>query len=426
MTGHDAAEETDARTGPLVGLRVLEIGDEPGQFCAKLLADLGADVVKLEPPGGSASRAVGPFADDIKDPDRSLSFWYYNTSKRAITLNLDRANGCAVAKQLATTADLVVESMRPGYLDERGLGYAALSESNSALIMCSITPFGQTGPWRDYLSADLLHMAAGGQMASCGYDDSDVAGSMPIAPGGGNAWHMGGHYAYMGIMAALVARTVSGRGQYIDVSVHEACALTTEAAVPAYIYRGEVLRRQTGRHHSASAGPRTQFRAADGRYVNALVANQLSPRLVERLADMLEPYGMAADLRDARYQDPAEVQAASTHIIEEVVAAFIASRPAEESYHLAQAHGFTWGAVRPAEALLDDPHMTDRSFWKTVHHPEIGRNVVYPGDAAIYSATPWRISRRAPLVGEHNGEILGGELGFSAAAIAELQTENAC
>lgn len=412
--------EPDMGAGPLSNLRVLEIGDEQGQFCAKLLADLGADVIKIEPPGGNASRAIGPFLDDVEDPNASLSFWYYNTSKRAITLDVTAAPGRDVFVTLAANADLIVESLPPGFLPGLGLGYETLCEANPGLVMCSITPFGQTGPWRDYLSADLLHMAAGGQMASCGYDEEDAPGSMPIAPGGGNAWHMGGHYAYMGIMAALVARTMNGCGQYIDVSIHQACALTTEAAVPAYVYRGEVLRRQTGRHHGANKSPRTQFLAEDGRYLTALIANQLSPRLVERLADMMEPYGMAADLRDPRYQDAATVKAASEHIIEEVVGAFIASRPAEESYHLAQSHGFTWGAVRPAEALLDDPHMTDRGFWKTVHHPEHDRSIVYPGEAAIYSATPWRISRRAPLVGEHNDAILGQELGLSDEDIARL------
>ena len=123
--------------------------------------------------------------------------------------------------------------------------------------MCSLTPFGQTGPWRDYLSSDLLHMAAGGEMASSGYDEADVPNAPPIAPGGGNAWHMGGHFAYMAVMAALVYRTVAGQGQYIDASIHEACALTTEAAIANYVYRGEVLRRQTGRHHAAGSTPRT-------------------------------------------------------------------------------------------------------------------------------------------------------------------------
>jgi crotonobetainyl-CoA:carnitine CoA-transferase CaiB-like acyl-CoA transferase len=219
---------TDAQLppGPLSGLRVLELADEKGQFCGKLLGDLGADVVKIEPPGGEPNRHIGPFLDDVPHPERSLSFWYYNTSKRGIILNLEAADGRQLFLRLATTADVVLESYPPGFIASLGLDYASLDQQNPRLILCSLTPFGQTGPWRDYLTSDLLHMAAGGEMASCGYDGADVPNGPPVAPGGGNAWHMGCHYACIAIMAALVERTLSGQGQYIDTSIHEACALT--------------------------------------------------------------------------------------------------------------------------------------------------------------------------------------------------------
>jgi crotonobetainyl-CoA:carnitine CoA-transferase CaiB-like acyl-CoA transferase len=406
---------TDA-PGPLAGLRVLELADEKGQFCGKLLGDLGADVVKIEPPGGEANRHIGPFLDDIPHPERSLSFWYYNTSKRGITLGLQTAEGRRLFERLATTADVILETFRPGYLASLGLDEASLRERNPRLIVCSLTPFGQTGPWRDWLSSDLLHMAAGGEMASCGYDETDV----PIAPGGGNAWHMGCHFAYMAIMAALVHRTVAGHGQYIDVSIHEACALTTEAAIANYVYRGEVLRRQTGRHHAAGRTPRTQFRAKDGNYVCALVGGRLNPKFVGELADLLDSYGMAGDLKDPKYQDQAVITENTSHIIDDLVGNFIASVPAEEAYHAAQQRGFTWGAVRAPEALLDDTHLHDRGFWKQVEHPELGRCFTYPGEAAIYNDTPWRISRRAPLIGEHNTEIYCEELGLSRNELAVL------
>lgn len=406
---------TDAQ-GPLVGLRVLELSDEKGQFCGKLLGDLGADVIKIEPPGGVKNRHVGPFMDDIPHPERSLSFWYYNTSKRGITLDLETADGRALFRRLAATADVILETFRPGYLDSLGLGYDTLAEQNPGLVLCALTPFGQTGPWRDYLSADLLHMAAGGEMASCGYDDSDV----PIAPGGGNAWHMGCHFAYMGIMAALVFRTMAGQGQYIDASIHDACALTTESQIANYVYRGEVLKRQTGRHHAPAPTPRTQFLAKDGVYVTALISGGLNPRNVKNLAELMDVYGMAGDLKDPKYQDPAVIAASTSHIIDGLLASFIASVPAEEVYHAAQSRGFTWGAVRAPEDLLEDAHLHDRGFWKQVEHPELGRTFTYPGEAAIYNGTPWAISRRAPLIGEHNVEIFRDELGLSAGELAML------
>jgi crotonobetainyl-CoA:carnitine CoA-transferase CaiB-like acyl-CoA transferase len=384
------------------------------------LGDLGADVVKIEPPGGEACRRIGPFVDDIPHPERSLSFWHYNTSKRGITLNLESGDGHRLFARMAAAADVVLETFRPGFLASLGLDHAALRERNAGLIMCSLTPFGQTGPWRDYLSSDLLHMAAGGEMASSGYDEADLPNGPPIAPGGGNAWHMGCHFAYMAIMAALVHRTVSGQGQYIDASIHEACALTTEAAVANYIYRGEVLRRQTGRHHAAGPTPRTQFRAKDGTFVCALVGGRLNPKFVGELAALLDVYGMAGDLKDPKYQDQTVITENASHIIDDLIANFIASLPAEEVYHAAQERGFTWGAVRPAEAVLDDPHLHDRGFWNEVEHNELGRSFVYPGAAAIYNGSPWRISRRAPLIGEHDAEIFCGELGLSRGDLAVL------
>jgi benzylsuccinate CoA-transferase BbsE subunit len=406
--------------GPLNGLRVLELADEKGQFCGKLLGDLGADVVKIEPSGGEPSRHVGPFVDDIPHPERSLSFWYYNTSKRGITLDLDTADGRQLFARLATTSDVILETFRPGRLASQGLDHESLRERNPGLITCSLTPFGQTGPWRDWLTSDLLHMAAGGEMASCGYDEVDEPNGPPIAPGGGNAWHTGCHYAMMAILAALVHRTVSGAGQYIDVSIHEACALTTEAAIANYIYRGEVVQRQTGRHHAAGRTPRTQFRAKDGVYVCALIGGRLNPRFIRELADLLDSYGMAGDLKDAKYQDQAVITENTSHIIDDLVANFIASLPADEVYHAAQERGFTWGAVRAPEALLDDAHLHDRGFWKQVEHPELGRGFTYPGEAAIYNGSPWRISRRAPLIGEHNVEVFCDELGLSRNQLSVL------
>src|ERR1043165_9032963 len=139
----NAPEDTPAVPGPLTGLRVLELADEKGQFCGKLMGDLGADVIKIEPPGGERTRHVGPFLDDIPHPERSLSFWHYNSSKRGITLNLETADGRAIFGRLAADADVVLETFRPGFLASLGLGFETLREQNPALILCALTPFGQ-------------------------------------------------------------------------------------------------------------------------------------------------------------------------------------------------------------------------------------------------------------------------------------------
>jgi crotonobetainyl-CoA:carnitine CoA-transferase CaiB-like acyl-CoA transferase len=412
--------DASALPGPLHGLRVLELADEKGQFCGKLMADLGADVIKIEPPGGQHTRLVGPFLDDIPHRERSLFFWHYNTSKRGITLNLEHPDGQALLRRLVSTADILLETYPPGYLPALGLGYDVLSSLNPRLIICSLTPFGQTGPWRDFLSADLLHLAAGGQMSCCGYDPQDVPDAPPIAPGGGNAWHIGSHFAYMAILAAVYYRDMTGEGQYIDASIHEACALTTEAAGTTYIYTGKVVQRHTGRAASLDQSEPTQFQTQDGLWVNTTRTGfNLTPMRLQRLATMLDQYGLAQDLLDEQYQHPATIQANLQHIAE-VLEYFFANVPQEEAWRAGQENGLPWGGVRSLDEIINDQHLRDRGFFTEVEHPELGRRFIYPGGATIYNGSPWCISRRAPLIGEHNEEIFCGELGVQKAELTLL------
>ena len=398
--------------GPLAGLRVLELADEKGQFCGKLMGDLGADVIKIEPPSGEKTRRIGPFLDDLPHWERSLSFWHYNTSKRGITLNLESADGRALFCRLAANADIILETRAPGYLPSLGLGYDELSALNPRLIMCSLTPFGQTGPWRDYQTSDLLHLGAGGQMASSGYDPDDVADAPPIAPGGGNAWHIAGHYSYMGILAALYFRDMSGEGQHIDASIHEACALTTEGAIAIYNATGEVVSRHTGRHAAVGPSSKIQLSTQDGSWVNVTRSgSNLTPARLRRLAEWMDEHGMAQDLLDEKYRDQAVIQDNADHTTQ-VLADFFANMPQDEVWRGGQERDFPWGAIRSMDEIPSDEHLQDRNFFVEVEHPELGRSFTYPGGAAIYNGSPWRISRRAPLVGEHNEEILCGELGL--------------
>ena len=408
--------------GPLTGLRVLELTSEHAQFCGKLMADLGADVIKVEPPGGQETRNVGPFLEDEAHPERSLYFWHYNTSKRGVTLDLNSPNGQDIFRKLSATAGLVLESFPAGYLSDLGLGYETLAKDNPGLIMCSVTPFGQDGPWRDYQTSDLLHLAAGGQMASSGYDVEDIPDAPPIAPGGGNAWHIVSHYSYIAIMGALYHRDFTGEGQYIDVSVHEACSLTTEGAIAIYLSTGEVVRRHTGRHASADMSPGIQHATNDGGYINTTRSgSNLTPARIKVLGEWMDGYGLAQDLLDDKYQDPAVVEVSGQHFAD-VLKNFFANMPLVEAYEGGQELNFPWGAIRTMEEIMGDPHLQDRDFFVPVEHPELGREFIYPGPAAIYNASPWSISRRAPLIGEHNQEVFGGELGLPQADLEELKS----
>ena len=404
--------------GPLAGLRVIELADRIGQWCGKLMADLGAEVIKVEPPGGAAERTVGPFYQDVVDPNRSIYFWHYNTSKRSIVLDLEQDAGRDLFRRLVSSADVLLETMRPGYLASMGLGYEVLSALNPTLVMTSLTPFGQTGPWRDYKTTDLLHLSAGGQMAGSGYDAVDDPDQQPLAPGGGNGWHMGSHYAYIATMAAVLHRHVSGAGQYLDVSVHEAAALTTEMHVPMYIYTGNIVQRQTGRHAGPQPTAPTQMPSGDGRYVNG--GGGITPQRFGPLLEWMTSHNGAGDLTDERFNDPATIVAEGAHITEQI-RNFIATIPADDAFHGAQLAGLPWGAVRYTDELPADEHFRSRGFFLEVEHPEIGRSITYPGAAALYSRSPWRIYRRAPLIGEDTEAVLG-EIGVGAAALETLRT----
>ena len=402
--------------GAYAGLRVLELADETGQWCGKLMADFGADVIKVEPPGGETARTVGPFYKDVPDPDRSLSFWHYNTSKRGITLDLETEDGRRLFRRLARNADVILETHRPGYMASLGLGYEHLKKDNPSLIMCSLTPFGQRGPWKDYRTSDLAHLAAGGQMASCGYSEDDLPDAPPIAAGGGQSWHMGSQFACIAIGSALMHRTVTGVGQYIDASVHDACALTTEAAVNLYIYGKEIVRRQTGRHASPTPTETTQHRCMDGKYVNvaAEIRIRLTSGRLDVLGEWMDEVGLARDLLDEKMRHPDAItdNELFLYLIENVTR--------DEVYRGGQKRGFNIGAVWSPEEVMKDPHLEDRGFWAEVEYPEVGETFRHPGPAAILSGSPWSISRRSPLVGEHNEEVLCGELGLTGTELATL------
>ena len=411
--------------GPLSGYRVLELADHKGEFCGKLLGDMGADVIKIEPPGGQSTRTIGPFVDDVPNRHRSLNFWQYNTSKRGITLNLETEDGRALFRSLVSGADIILESYEPGYLQFLGLGYGDLEGLNPRVIMCSITPFGQMGPWANLKTSDLTHLAAGGIMGSTGYDDEDVAGGPPMAPDGGHAWHMGCHYAYMAILAALYLRDSTDRGQYIDCSIHEACSLTTESAIRNYVYDNVVVYRHTGRHQTPDlidkARPAAvEMETADGKWVHlAMGGLLLTPAMLRKLAEWMDETGMAQDLFDDNYMDADYVRKNADHVYD-VVRAFFKTRQQEELWHAGQKMGFPWGAIYSSDQLATDPHLEDRGFFLNVEHPELGKSYTYPGAAAIFNASPQRIYRRAPQVGEHNLDVLCNELGLSRQELAIL------
>jgi len=389
----------------LQSLRVLDLADEKGMFCAKLLADMGADVIKVEPPGGDPARNIGPFLRDEPHPERSLYFWYNNTSKRGITLNLESNDGQEIFRRLIGTTDTLVETFPPGYLKKLTLDYATLKELNPRLIMTSITNFGQTGPYRDYESSDLVASALGGQMYVCG--DSDTP---PLKPYGGQAYLVASLFGAIGILLALHYRHFSGQGQHVDISMQECIAAAIEPVNVRYLYDQVVVGRQGSLQWNNAF---RLFPCREG-YILLSIFQQW-----DTLVEWLDSEGMAADLKDEKWRHP-EVQLKEMEHIIQVLEQWTRRHTRAELVEQGQLMHFPWAAVNSIGELWDNPQLLERGFFVEVAHPEQGTSFSYPGAPYKFSRSPWQILRRAPLVGEHNQQIFGEELGFSRADIAEL------
>jgi crotonobetainyl-CoA:carnitine CoA-transferase CaiB-like acyl-CoA transferase len=395
-----------ADTTALAGRRVLELADEKGVYCGKLLADMGADVIKIEPPGGDAARHLPPFWDDKPDPDGSLFFLYMNTSKRGITIDIGRAEGQDLFKRLARTADLVIETFPPGHLDALGLGYNALREDRPALVLTSITGFGQTGPYRDCASADIVAGALGGALYVTG-----EAEDPPVTLAGSQAHVMASTYAAVSSMIALHCATRSGEGQHVDISVEETTASVTHICGAGKWLDDHILPKRMGTGLFASV-PSGAYRCKDG--LIYLMVNR--PAHWKALAEWIHEVTGNSAVLDPLFDGPSSNRHASRDLIDFYIADLTSRYTVGEIYHEGQRRHIAVTPVNTAAAVAGDPHLAARHYFVEVTHSGCG-TLRYPGAPYRHSATPWRIARPAPRVGEHNEEIYRGELGLSAEAI---------
>jgi crotonobetainyl-CoA:carnitine CoA-transferase CaiB-like acyl-CoA transferase len=401
--------------GALEGIAVVELASEWGAYAGKLLAELGADVVLVEPPAGHHTRGYGPFVDDTPDPESSLWFWHYHTSKRGVTLDLDAPADRDRLGTLLDRADVLLEAEPPGRLAALDLDYTQLRETWPGIIMVSITPFGPDGPRRDEHVTDLTLLATGGPVWSCGYDDHSLP---PVRGGGNQAMHTGGHFAVMSLLVAVIAREAGGPGQHIDVNLNAAANVTTEFASYGWLAAEETVQRQTGRHATPTLSQPTQFPCADGRWLNTGVLPRRPEEfsmLLDWLRDLnlLDEFPLASLLELGSKEDLNPARIATEPLVAEIftasreTVAFIASHlPAYEAFIGFQERGIAVGPVNSPEEAMEDPHFVAHGFPVPVTHEALGRTVTYPGAPYRFSRTPWALTRRAPRLGEHNGELL--------------------
>lgn len=399
-------------TGALDGVRVVEVASEHAAFAGKMLADLGAEVIVVEPPGGHASRGFGPFLDDIPGPERSLWWWHYNTGKLSVTLDPSSRQ----FRALAASSDVVLEGEPPGRLARLGADYPLLVADNPRLIWVSITPFGRDNPRADEPASDLTILAGAGPAWSCGYDDHALP---PVRPAGNQGYHTACLWAVMGAMTALYVRDTRGVGQFVDVSMHAASNVTTEAATYEWLVAGATVQRQTFRHAAVRPTPPRLMRAGDGRFVIGAL-----PRYAHEfraLREWIVELGITDDVEEFFFlemgverggvliseigSDPEAAAIYQTGA--DALRCVAAHLPAQEFFVGAQRRGLPAGVALSPEDVMEDEHFAARGFRVPIHHEDLDRTFVYPGAPFLSSVSPWRVRGRAPHVGEHQAAVLG-------------------
>lgn len=401
--------------------RVLDLADEKGLLCGKLLGDLGADVIKVEPPEGSPARRLGPFFKDDPEPEKSLFWFAFNTSKRGVTLDPEKSKDREVFKKLVETADIIIESFPPGYMDQIGLGYEALASFNPGLIMVSISAFGQTGPYRKYQGPDIVAWATGGQMYPWG--DADRP---PVHISHHSQAHLhAGAQAAVGALMALHHRQKTGKGQWVDVSIQESVAHITAALTAVWDMMGVNLPRGKGMRPNNPIRVRMVWPCKDG-YIIWIYWGGLSVPWNLPVVEWMKDEGMADDfIKDFDWAtlDYDTVDQETVDRLEEPTANFFLSHTKAELWEGALKYRAQLYPIAAASDLMNSIQLAHRGFWVDMAHPELDAVITYPGAFGKATQGSPVLSRRAPLIGEHNTEVFA-ELDAMRAEYSQKKTQN--
>ncbi|MGE0544402.1 MAG: CaiB/BaiF CoA transferase family protein [Dehalococcoidia bacterium] len=388
-------------SGPLAGITVIDLSTGiGGPFCAKMLADYGADVIKIEPPGGDPARRLGPFPNTTPDLERSPAFLYLNTNKRSIVLDLDQPAEREIVLSLIDGADLVVESFAPGWMAALGLAWRTLKARRPSLVLTSVTPFGQDGPYAGYKAPNLVAYAVGGQMSMTGDPDRE-----PLKAGGYQAECQAGLNAFAASVAALFAARRDGTGEHVDVAAMECMAATLEASMPFYAYLGRITGARRGNVMSSLIGI---YPCADG-----YLGIHAMPRNWGPLAETM---GMPSLATDERFS----TQRARMEHNDELVATlygWAADQQKKDVYRRAGTMRGPVAYVHTLEDLQQSPQLQARRYFHQVDHPAAGP-LTYPGNPFSMSDSPWQAGR-APLLDEHRAEVLENLRGSRQSAIGQ-------
>lgn len=406
---------------PVEGIRVLDLADDSGFLCGRILGDLGADVVKIEPPGGDPGRRVPPFAGGQPEPERSLTWFAGNVNKRGITCDLTVESGRVLFRRLAADADVVVETFRPGYLDELGLGYEALAAINPKLVLTSITPFGQEGPAAHCPASDLEITASSGSLWLAGdADGPPIRTTLPQTP----SW--ASMYAVSGTLLALLAREVSGKGQHVDVSAQSSMITAISHAPVFWDLLGEEQMRSgpylTGRSVSG-ANFRMIWPCRDGYVAFALYGGPAGRETGKALVAWIRERGGDPGALERVDWDSFDVATATKELVHDLEAAmgpFLLTLSREEFFQGMVARKMLGYPVATVEDIRKDEQLAARDMWQQVPTPWDGQPVTFPATFALFDGARPPIRRTAPRLGEHNAEVYA-DLGLTPFELTALR-----
>ncbi len=391
-----------------------------GPYCAKLLADLGAEVIKIEEPGvGDEARRAEPFLNDIPHPERSGLFLYLNTNKLGITLDLKTAAGLKLLKELLKEADIFVENNSPSVAKELGIDYESLKEINPRLIVTSITPFGQTGPYRDYKATDLICCHMGGLGHNTPGSVQNAAEQPPLRPGGRQTDFVAGSTGAMATLFALFARQATGQGQHVDISEQEAIASFVRMEIAFYTYNTErYLSIPPNRQRPSS--PVGFLPCKDGYIANGCREEYQWRHLFQTIAGT----DREKEEKIMSFFDGEVLSIASIMQKWDTVRPFILewtmNHTREEIFQMALANDFPITPSNTMDELFKSPQLAEREYFVEIDHPATGK-LQYPGSPFKLDRTPGQVRRPAPLLGEHNEEILCQRLGYSKQDLIKLR-----
>jgi benzylsuccinate CoA-transferase BbsE subunit len=402
----------------LSNYKVLDLTDEKGSLCGKLLGDLGAEIIKIEKPGGDPARRIGPFLNDTPDPEKSLHWFAFNANKKGITLDIEDTEGREIFKKLCGKFDIVIESFTPGYMEKSGLGYSDLSRLNSKMIMTSITPFGQTGPFKNRKISDIGILAMSGLMSITGDTDRP-----PVRMCLDQTYCLGSAHGVIGTLLAVLWLSKNDEGQHVDVSIYEAAVRGNYWEPARWEFLNVLIKRAGNRFPRAAAKGQQLWRCKDG-YVTFLIPGGTSgAKMMNSFTKWMEETKSAGALKEIDWDNLhlSKVSQEELDVWEKLITAFLLRFTMDELEQSAIKRGIPMARLNKLSDVAVDKQLAFRKLWEKFDTADSKGTITYPAFPFLSSEENIRTGSRAPLIGEHNEEIYGKELGFSKEKISSLK-----